>query len=118
MPVFRIIRRIFAVMPLFVIIAVVLFGGTVGWLYATSPKPRAVEAWLLGPSLPAARGELAMAVAYGEPCAAPPCLAVERLYVMGGLSGLIVLDAASASMIQILDSGAQARHCRRRAIAL
>jgi len=88
MPVSRIVRRILVVLALFVAVAAVLVGGTVGWLYATSPKPRAVEAWLLGPSLPAARGELAMAVAYAEPCTAPPCPAVERLYVIGGLSGL------------------------------
>ena len=88
MPVSRIVRRILVVVALFVAVAAVLVGGTVGWLYATSPKPRAVEAWLLGPSLPAARGELAMAVAYAEPCTAPPCPAVERLYVIGGLSGL------------------------------
>src|ERR1700680_4305539 len=87
MRVFRVIWQILAVIALIVVVAVVLVGGTVGWLYATSPKPRAVQAWLLGPLLPTARGELAMAVAYGQPCAAPPCPAAERLYVMGGLSG-------------------------------
>jgi hypothetical protein len=87
MRVFTVIWQILAVIALIVVVAVVLVGGTVGWLYPTSPKPRAVQAWLLGPSLPTARGELAMAVAYGQPCAAPPCPAAERLYVMGGLSG-------------------------------
>jgi hypothetical protein len=73
---------------LFVIVAAALVGNTIGWLYATSPKPRAVEGWLVGPSLPIARGELAMAVAFAHACVAPPCPADERLYVLGGLSGL------------------------------
>ena len=78
------IRQALAVVGLFIVAAAVLVAATVGWLYATPTKPRVTEAWLLGPSLPAARGELATAVAYGEPCTKPPCA---RLYVLGGLSG-------------------------------
>lgn len=38
--------------------------------------------------MPFARGELATAVAYAGPCPAPPCPELERLYVVGGLSGI------------------------------
>ena len=84
----RRIRRILAGVGLSIVAAVVLAAATAGWLYATLAKPRAAEAWSLGPSLPAARGELATAVAYGQPCARLPCPEAERLYVLGGLSGL------------------------------
>jgi hypothetical protein len=80
----KIIRRILAAALLLIVPA----AAAVTWLYATPPKPRASEAWQLGPALPARRGELAMAVAFGEPCAAPPCPLAERLYVLGGLSSL------------------------------
>ena len=84
----RRIRQALAVVGLLIVAAALLVATTAGWLYATTAKPRATEAWLLGPSLPAARGELATAVAYGEPCAQPPCPEAERLYVLGGLSRL------------------------------
>ena len=85
-PFLRRIRQTLAVAGLLIVAAAVLVAATVGWLYATAAKPRATEAWLLGPSLPAARGELATAIAYGGPCAKPPCPEAERLYVLGGLS--------------------------------
>jgi len=66
----------------------VLAAGALGLLYAIPPQPRAAEGWQLGPALPARRGELAMAVAHVEPCPTPPCPTAERLYVLGGLSGL------------------------------
>jgi Kelch motif len=58
------------------------------WFYAMPPQPRPAAPWTLGPQLPVARGELAAAVAYAEPCPNPPCQQGERLYVLGGLSGL------------------------------
>ena len=79
----RIVLRIIAVIAVSVIVAVGIFG----WLYTMQPTPRAVEGWLLGPALPAARGELATAVGYTQACPAPPCPEAERLYVLGGLSG-------------------------------
>ena len=82
------IRKAVAVVGLLIVAAALLVATTAGWLYATTTRPRATEAWLLGPSLPAARGELATAVAYSEPCAQPPCPQAERLYVLGGLSRL------------------------------
>ena len=63
-PFLRRIRQTLAVAGLLIVAAAVLVAATVGWLYATPAKPRATEAWLLGPSLPAARGELATAIAY------------------------------------------------------
>ena len=78
------IRAILVVLALFAVLA----AGGLGWLYAMPAQPRAAEAWQLGPPLPARRGELAMAVAHAEPCPAPPCPAAERLFVLGGLSGL------------------------------
>ena len=81
------VRQVVVVSALFVA-ATAAFGlGVVGWLYATSPKPHAAEGWLLGASLPAARGELAMAVAHALPCDAQACPTAERLYVVGGLAG-------------------------------
>ena len=85
-PFLRRIRQALAVAGLLIVAVAVLVAATVGWLYATPTKPRATEAWLLGPSLPAARGELATAIAYGGPCAKLPCPEAERLYVLGGLS--------------------------------
>src|SRR3990170_3913657 len=84
----RIIRRIGAVVGFMIVVAAMLVGGTAAWLYATPPQPRAVAGWSVGPSMPGARGELATAVAYSEPCAKPPFPGAERLYVLGGLSGL------------------------------
>jgi hypothetical protein len=83
MHVSSVIRTMLAVVGLLAVIV----AGAVAWLYATPPQPRAAEAWQLGPPLPTSRGELAMAVAQAEPCATPLCTA-ERLYVIGGLSGL------------------------------
>lgn len=80
------IRQALAVVGLLIGAAAGLVAATMGLLYATTTKPRAPEGWLLGPSLPAARGELATAIVYAEPCADPPCPEAERLYVVGGLS--------------------------------
>ena len=80
------ISRTLAVVGLLIGAAVGLVAVTMGLLYATTTKPRVTEGWLLGPSLPAARGELATAIAYGEQCVDPPCPQAERLYVLGGLS--------------------------------
>src|SRR5262245_30044138 len=77
-----------AVVGLLIGAAAGLVAVTMGFLYATTTKPRVTEGWSLGPSLPAARGELATAIAYGEPYANPPCPQLERLYVLGGLSRL------------------------------
>lgn len=68
--------------------AVVLMGAMVAWLYATAPGPGEAKGWSLGEPLPSARGELATAVAHARPCPEPPCPDAERLYVVGGLSGL------------------------------
>jgi hypothetical protein len=65
-----------------VLLVVVVFGALLLWLLLTAPSPREVEGWELGPSLPSARGELAMAVAVSED-------GVERLYVIGGFGGLL-----------------------------
>jgi len=80
----RAIRAVLVVVALFAVLAT----GALGLLYAIPPQPRAAEGWQLGPALPARRGELAMAVAHVEPCPTPPCPTAERLYVLGGLSGL------------------------------
>ena len=80
------ISRTLAVVGLLIGAAVGLVAVTMGLLYATTTKPRVTEGWLLGPSLPAARGELATVIAYGEQCVDPPCPQAERLYVLGGLS--------------------------------
>jgi Kelch motif protein len=81
------VRRLLVLVALLAVAAAVLVAATAGWLYATQPNPRAVEAWSLGTPLPAARGELATAVAHAQPCASPPCTEAERLYVVGGLTG-------------------------------
>ena len=80
------IGRTLAVVGLLIGAALGLVAATMGLLYATTTKPRVTEGWLLGPSLPAARGELATAIAYGEQCVDLPCPQAERLYVLGGLS--------------------------------
>lgn len=79
-----------------IVVGLMLIGtaGAVAWLYAMPPQPRTAVAWSLGPALPAARGELATAVAYAEPCPAPSCPDAERLYVLGGLSGLFRPEAS------------------------
>src|SRR5262245_43587225 len=82
------LSKALAVVGLLIGAAAGLVAVTMGFLYATTTKPRVTEGWSLGPSLPAARGELATAIAYGEPCANPPCPQLERLYVLGGLSRL------------------------------
>ena len=82
------LSKALAVVGLLIGAAAGLVAATMGFLYATTTKPRVTEGWSLGPSLPAARGELATAIAYGEPCANPPCPQAERLYVLGGLSRL------------------------------
>src|SRR5262245_4477784 len=84
----RFIRQVLAVIGLFLTVAASLGVAAGGWLYMTQPHPRAVAAWTLGPSLPGPRGELATAVGYEHPCPRPPCPEAERLYVLGGLSGL------------------------------
>lgn len=66
----------------------VLAGAVILLLYASAPRPRAVDGWSLGPPLPSPRGELASAVAHRHPCSEPPCPEAELLYVVGGLAGL------------------------------
>jgi N-acetylneuraminic acid mutarotase len=66
--------------------------GAIAWLVEIPPRPRVTAAWTLGPEMLSARGELATAVGYSEPCATPPCPDAERLYVLGGLSGLFRPD--------------------------
>ena len=80
------VRQALVLVGLLLGAAAALLAATMGLLYATTPKPRATEGWVLGPSLPARRGELATAVAPGQPCGDPPCPQAERLYVIGGLS--------------------------------
>jgi N-acetylneuraminic acid mutarotase len=70
------------------LIAILVAASGVAWLFTVQPEPRAAVAWSLGPPLPAARGELATATGYADPCLAPPCADAERLFVLGGLSGL------------------------------
>jgi hypothetical protein len=57
-------------------------------LYATAPGPREADGWRTLAPLPEPRGELATAVAHASPCPVAPCPEAERLYVLGGLSGL------------------------------
>ena len=71
-------------------VVIVCCVGAIAWFFATPPQPRTTTAgWILGPELAAARGELASAVGYATPCTSPPCPNAERLYVLGGLSGLL-----------------------------
>lgn len=81
-------RLILKVVGLLVAAVVVLAGAGAAWLYATAPTPREAPGWTLLEPLPAARGELATATAYAEPCPTPPCPEAERLVVLGGLFGL------------------------------
>ena len=81
-------RHIFRLVGISLLLVLLVAVGVLGWLYVTAPPPREVPGWSLGPSKPAPRGELATAVAYAEPCPQPPCLEAERLYVLGGFSGL------------------------------
>ena len=83
----RFVRRTVVVSALLVAVTAAVAGVMVGWLYVMTPKPRPVEGWQLGASLPDARGELAMAVAFAHPCDTPSCPTAERLYVVGGLAG-------------------------------
>jgi len=80
----RVVLRLIAAAGLLILIATALI--TV--LYAWPRHSRSTEAWVVGPALPGARGELATAVVHGAPCAVPPCPQAERLHVLGGLSGL------------------------------
>ncbi len=70
---------------LIIILGVPIIVATVAatWLYANPPRPHPAVAWTLGPDLPAARGELATAVAYAEPCTST-CREAERLYPTEG----------------------------------
>jgi N-acetylneuraminic acid mutarotase len=77
-------RGILVVLGLLVASAI----GAGAWLYATPPQPRTAAPWMLGPPLPGARGELATAAGYAEFCRSLSCPGAERLYVLGGLSGL------------------------------
>jgi hypothetical protein len=70
------------------ILAIVATAGGVAWLLASQPQPRFAAGWTLGPPLPAPRGELAVALGYAQACRTPPCRDAERLYALGGLSGL------------------------------
>jgi hypothetical protein len=79
-----VLRAIIVVLGLLVIGAI----GAGAWLYATPPQPRTIGPWMLGPPMPAARGELATAAGYAESCPSLSCPSAERLYVMGGLSGV------------------------------
>src|SRR5262245_57599193 len=88
----RVFRRVLAIIGLIAIIA----AGGLAWLYANPPQPRTSKAWVLGPPLPARRRELTTAVAYAQPCPAPPCREAERLFVVGGLSGLFRPEASVA----------------------
>jgi hypothetical protein len=64
--------------------------GAGAWLYATPPQPRTAAPWMLGPPLPAARGELATAASYAESCPSLSCPGAERLYVLGGPVGSLL----------------------------
>jgi hypothetical protein len=57
-------------------------------LLLTTPQPRDPGPWVLEPPLPAPRGELAVAVANAAPCPGAACPDAERLFAIGGLSGL------------------------------
>ena len=71
-----------------VISVAALLGAAVAWLFVTEPQPRQAEGWTLREPLPWPRGELATAVAQIAPCPDAPCPELERLFVLGGLSGL------------------------------
>jgi hypothetical protein len=73
----RILRGLLVILGLMVICAI----GAMACLIE-------VLGWTLGPDLPAPRGELATAVGYSAPCTTSSCGEAERLYVLGGLSGL------------------------------
>lgn len=75
------------------LVAAMAAAAAIGWLLATAPAPRDVEGWSLGPAMPAGRGELATAVVHAAPCPQPPCHHSERLYVLGGFSGLAHVES-------------------------
>jgi hypothetical protein len=84
MTVSKILRCIAAL----VISVAALLGAAVAWFFVTEPQPRQAEGWTLREPLPWPRGELATAVAHIAPCPDAPCPELERLFVMGGLSGI------------------------------
>ena len=81
--------RILKIVGFILLGLVVLLGAVFTALLVTAPGPSVVEGWELGPPLPSERGELASAVAHAEPCPTPPCPEAERLFVVGGLAGLV-----------------------------
>jgi hypothetical protein len=66
-----------------------LAGVGVAVLFLTAPGPRDAPEWSLGPPLSEPRGELATATAHASPCPEPPCPELERLFVLGGLAGVV-----------------------------
>lgn len=88
MTVSRILRWIAAL----VLVVTAVLGAVVAWLFITEPQPREAAGWTLGTPLPWPRGELATAVAHVAPCPEAPCPELERLFVLGGLSGLRTVE--------------------------
>jgi hypothetical protein len=86
--------RLLRIVGTLLLVAIAAACGAVAWLYLAPPQPRAAEGWALDPPLPFARGELATAVAWAEPCPAPPCPQAERLVVVGGLAGSVRVEVA------------------------
>lgn len=90
----RLVATALKALGVLVLAVIVAVAAGIGWLYATGPEPRDVPGWTLAPPLPSPRGELASAVAHAAPCPEPPCPQAERLFVIGGLSGLMSVEAA------------------------
>ncbi len=78
-----------------VLFAAVLLAGAaiVAVLVVTAPSPSEADGWTLGPPLPSSRGELAMATVQTED-------GEERLYVIGGLSGVAASPKANVTWLK------------------
>lgn len=98
------LSRALATVALLLLVGVLVGVGAYLFLLATAPEPRETDAWTLGPAMPSARGELATAVAHAGPCPDSPCPDLERLFVLGGLSGL----ARTEDRVESFDPGREA----------
>src|SRR5687767_6914174 len=65
------------------------------------PQPRSAPRWALGVSLPVPEASSRPSLAMLGPCKLAPCPAAERLYVLGGLSGLFRPERA----VSVYDPG-------------
>ena len=82
------IRRTFTVIGFVGAEGVLVTVISVAVLFLDPPQPRETEWWSLGPSMSAPRGELTAAVAFAGPCPSAACPELERLFAIGGLTGL------------------------------